>query len=256
MFVGVHSSSVLPFVARAVVLVAIVLAIPVQSLARTQVGVSLLLLAGTHYETQSSANEHVGAPLFDFLTGGKRLEFAAEGIPTFGITSSGSSATFRTGTTSLGFGDAVFQYALDAKSRCWLGAGSIVIDQQTNFAHATYPSDYLTESSRVSGVRYEARLNLPVAQNAVIVSVAGSPSLWGTYFASNCRYCHLAQFSTPEHGAMTDTSAMFEIPRGRSIWDFGVRFINYSATFTHYNVLADRNVGGGIEIEYRYLIAR
>jgi len=99
-------------------------------------------------------------------------------------------------------------------------------------------------------------LRLPVARDAVILNFAGSPNLWGTYFASNCNHCYPAEFSTPEHGSMTDASAIFEIPRGRSIWDFGVRFINYSATFTHYNILADRNTGAGVEIEYRYVVAR
>ena len=253
---GVQSGSLFFFVCRAVVLVVIMFALPSPVRARTDVGVSLLYLSGTHYESHSSVYEQFVAPLLKLDTGGSRVEFAAEGIPALGITSSGSSATFGTATTSLGFGDATLRYAVDAHGRYWLGAGTIIIDQQTTFTQATSTSPYLTESSRVSGARYEGRLRFPVSRDAVILDFAGSPNLWGTYFAGSCNHCYPAEFSTPEHGSMTDASAMFEIPRGRSIWDFGVRFINYSATFTHYNILADRNTGGGVEVEYRYLVAR
>ena len=59
-----------------------------------------------------------------------------------------------------------------------------------------------------------------------------------------------------EQGAMTDAEATFESTRGRSTLSIGLRFINYSAVFTPYQVLADRNVGGGLSLRYSYAFGR
>jgi hypothetical protein len=134
--------------------------------------------------------------------------------------------------------------------------GSAVINQQTV---VTYPKKFasldFSEASRVSGARYEAAIKLPVKRNAVIVEFAAMPALHGTVFFG-CPGCIVAPPSEPETGAMTDAQAMFETAHARSTWDFGVRFINYSAVIVPEQALADRNVGSAITIRYSYSIGR
>jgi hypothetical protein len=223
--------------------------------AKAWLGLDAWYLNGTHFESTGSVHDAFVAPNFQVGAGGNRLLLRAEGLPAFGVTSSPSNPNLPS-TTSVGFVDGSLLFAVDRRSRFWLGLGELAINQQTTLPPPTNPFTYETESSRVAGARYEALLRLPVVRNAFVVDFAAMPALHGTYFASNCKYCVPQQFSTPERGAMTDTTALFELDRSRSTWALGVRFINYSALYSDYHVFADRNVGMGLILRYTLMFLR
>jgi hypothetical protein len=227
---------------------------PVESCAQGSIGIDALYLNGTHTESNGSVHDAFVAPNFHFAAGGERLQFQAEGIPTFGVTSSPTNPTLPA-TTAFGFVDGALLYAVDRQSRYWLGLGVLAINQQTQLPPTTDAYQYETESSRVAGARYEVQVTLPVKQNALIVEFAGIP-VHGTLYLSNCKYCAPSEFSVAEQGAMTDTSALFEMHHRRSIWALGARFINYSAIYSENQSLADRNVGMGIILRYAYAFGR
>jgi hypothetical protein len=224
---------------------------PVNACAQGSIGVDALYLNGTHTESNGSVHDAFVAPDFRFAAGGERLQFQAEGIPTFGITSSPTNPTLPA-TTAFGFVDGTVLYAVDRQSRYWLGVGGLVINQQTQLPPSSNAYQYETESSRVAGARYEAQVQLPVKQNAVIIQFADMPGLHGTLYLSNCKYCHPSDFNVAEQGAMTDASVLFEMHRSRSMWALGARFINYSAIYTENQGLADRDVGLGLIVRYAY----
>ncbi|MDQ6766721.1 MAG: hypothetical protein M3Z41_02835 [Candidatus Eremiobacteraeota bacterium] len=225
---------------------------PLDADAQLKIGLETLYLSGTHFETHASIREAFVAPILHVSLASRRLEFQAEGIPTVGITSSGSSPSFGSITTKVGFIDSAVRFAVDSNARLWLGLGGIVINQRTQYLHSTDPFLYQTESSRVSGPRYEAQIRLPLRSNALIVGFAGTPNLYGTVFFENCQLCFFKSLHAPEKGAMTDVTGMFETQHAHSSWDIGFRFINYSAVYPQYHILADRNVGGGLSLRYSY----
>jgi len=230
-------------------------AMPRQALAELKVGIETLYLSGTHYETHARVHDQLVAPVFHLNAGGSRVQFVSEGVPLIATARSGNFPS-APATTNLGFVNGSIIVAVDRKARMWLGVGGVVINQQTQLAPSGDIFEYLTESSRISGVGYETQLRLPTGQNTVVLDARAVPNLHGTVFLSDCGLCFLKEASAAERGAMSDVSALFEISRGRSTWDFGVRTINYSAIFTQGRTLADRNVGGGITIRYYYTIGR
>lgn len=228
---------------------------PSEALAELKVGIETLYLSGTHDETHASVHEQLIAPVIHLNAGGRRVQFTSEGIPLIGTARSGNFPNAPS-TTNLGFVNANVIVAVDPKSRVWLGAGGVVINQQTQLAPSGDIFEYLTESSRVFGVSYEAQLRLPAGANTVVLDARAVPNLYGTVFLSNCGLCFFKEVSAAERGGLSDLSALFEISHRRSTWDFGLRAINYSAVFTQQRSLADRNVGGGITIRYYYTIGR
>ncbi|HEV2037651.1 MAG TPA: hypothetical protein VGQ96_03505, partial [Candidatus Eremiobacteraceae bacterium] len=155
---------------------------PLDANAQLKIGIETLYVSGTHFETHASIREQFVAPILHVSLASPRLELQAEGIPTVGITSSGSSPSFGSITTKVGFVDSSVRFAVDSKARLWLGVGGIVINQRTQYLHSTDLFLYRTESSRISGLRYEAQIRLPVRSNAMIFGFAGTPNLYGTVF--------------------------------------------------------------------------
>lgn len=242
--------------AQAVVAAAIMIACLQPAAADVRLGIEAFYISGTHYESSGNVSEQFVAPILHLSGGGNRVQVRAEGVPSFGINSTPTSADLPA-TTNLGFVDGTMNYALDKTQRYWLGVGGIIVNQQTQLPPSNDPYSYQTESSHVAGARYEAVVRIPIhTTNAVILDYAGMPNLYGTVFGTNCKYCYYPEVSRGESGAMTDWSAVFETKHARSTWDFGVRFINYSAVFSQTQMLADRNVGGGIIVRYTYTLAR
>jgi hypothetical protein len=229
--------------------------LPRTACARAWIGIDAWYLNGTHFESDGSVHDAFVVPDFHIGAGGSRLQIRGEGIPTFGITSSPNNPNLPA-FSEVGFIDGALMYALDDRSRCWLGLGELVINQQTQLPGPPNPAAYQTESSRVAGVRYETQLRFPVNRDFFDLDFAAMPALHGTYQASNCTYCSPKVFSTPENGAMTDASLLFEVPHARSTWAFGLRYLNYSAVYTDYQVFADRNVGLGFVLRYSYAFVR
>lgn len=227
---------------------------PMPSAADAKIGVEALDINGTHFETHGSVSAHLTAPVLHLSVGNRRVEFQAEGVPVFGFTSGTTPGSGST-TTDLGFVDGSFRGAIDPKARIWFGLGGIAINQQTQSHGITDPFFFATRSSRVSGVRYETQLKLPIKNDALIFGFADMPNLNGTVFFRDCKYCVPTQLSEQEIGTMTDISTMFEARRGHSTVDFGVRFINFAAVYASTHTLADRDVGGGLTIRYSYSIA-
>ena len=224
---------------------------PYAAWAEVKFGVEALYLSGTHYESHASVHEQLVAPVLHLSAGGRRAQFVSEGIPLIATARSGNFPN-APATTNLGFVNGTVNVAVDPKARVWVGVGGLVINQQTQLPPSGDPFEYQTESSRVSGVVYEAQLRLPLQRNAAVFDVRAVPNLTGTIFFSNCSLCFVKEPSAGERGGMGDVSALFEISRRHSTLDFGLRFINYSTIFTEQRVLADHNVGGGLTIRYYY----
>ncbi len=244
--------------ARLLVVIAAVFVCTVSPLAadaQAWIGADAWYLNGTHFESSGSVHDAFVAPTFQVGAGGNRLQLRGEGIPTFGVTSSPSNPNLPA-FSQVGFVDGAVMYALDDRARYWLGLGGLVINQETQLPGPSNPFQYATESSRVAGIRYATELKLPVRGQFLVLDLAAMPALHGTYFADDCTFCNPKEFSTGESGAMTDASLLFEFSRARSTWAFGMRYLNYSAVYTQYQVFADRNVGFGLVARYTFSVVR
>lgn len=228
---------------------------PLAADAQAWIGVDAWYLNGTHFESSGSVHDAFVAPTFQIGAGSDRLQVRGEGIPTFGVTSSPSNPNLPA-FSQVGFVDGALMYALDDHARYWLGLGGLVINQETQLPGPSNPFQYATESSRVAGVRYAMEFKRPIRSQFLVVDLATMPALHGTYFANNCKFCNPSEFSTGESGAMTDASLLFEFSHARSTWAFGLRYLNYSAVYTQYQVFADRNAGLGLVARYTFSVVR
>jgi hypothetical protein len=219
------------------VLLIFALAAPEAALAdTTSIGVQAGATHAIHRETNGSATAPaVPVPILkaSHLTG--CFEVAAEGLPPVGPVSFGNNG--------IGMKDITLSYA-DAVARYWnpshtiaLGIGETLYNQQTDFLEQVSASDERTliDRSRVAGARYELTLRKPLtAANSAQISVALNPAMHGRFTQTQVPSGNAGVLTTPpiwEHASQVDADARFTHQFGNYALSYGVRYLNYNASF-------------------------
>jgi hypothetical protein len=211
----------------------------------TQVGIQAFVLSGKHTEPKVSISGAGAGALFQVDQRWQSMELHLEGIPTVAT----ATVNFQDGpaTANIGVFDATLRFKVDKLGRLWLGAGSQIYAQQTPVVSLNQ-----VNASRLAGSRYEIITRLPLRSNRFVeAQLAGMPHLSGivyqtTTFSSQFR----TVASAPETASMIDLTAAYGIRHGKTEYLFGVRSINFTATFPSGRE-ADRNVGAGLTAEVR-----
>jgi hypothetical protein len=151
-------------------------------------------------------------------------------------------------STDLTFFDAVASVEL-LKTRLSLGAGELIYNQATLYEP---PGFYV--SSRVVGGRYELA-GRPLPDRHFRLALDFMPSV-GANVAYRTTTDSRPYASTPEHGSQFESLATYDVPRGKNVLRFGLRYINYVTHFTGTGQLADRNTGVIPSVGYYWRIGR
>jgi hypothetical protein len=208
--------------------------------AQTVVGIALTGTHGTHREATGTATApFIPAPILDVSHRMGQLEINAEGLPPIG--------PIGIANNGLGMKDVALTYA-DAALRYWnargtlaLGIGETLYNQRTNVLveQNAFLTQNDTDMSRVVGARYEivGRIRTNAADYVELLASA-NPSMHGrfsvsrqTIFSDGARY----QFTTVplwETATQVDLGARFVHPFGPYAVSYGVRYLNYTASYS------------------------
>lgn len=208
---------------------------------QTSIGVQLTGTHGTHRESDGTAV----APLIPvpIVTASQRfgcVELAAEGLPPMG--------PIHIANNPIGMQDISLTY-LDTAVRYWnrtgtlaVGVGESLYNQRTNFARALDATHFGTEldSSRVAGTRYEITGRLPLHGGKELLATLGvDPSMHGrysyvTHVHSNAQDVTFSSPSSWERASQVDANARFRDRIGDYAISYGVRYLNYVASYTQW----------------------
>ncbi|HEY7995021.1 MAG TPA: hypothetical protein VID24_12475 [Candidatus Eremiobacteraceae bacterium] len=216
-----------------------------QARADTRLGIQLIALSGTHFETKENAPVTGIAGFIQLDQRWKTVQIHLEGIPSLG------SALVNTATgpvyPTLGLFSASAQFRLDPAGRFWLGVGTQVIAERTPQAGLS-----IIDASRLAGSRYELLGDFPVGANRFVESdFAVMPHLSGVlYETKSAPFFNRYSVRAAETASMTDLSLAYGITRGRFDYLVGERAFNFAAKFASGRE-ADRNVGAGLFVAAR-----
>jgi|SRR5579872_938344 len=207
---------------------------------QTTVGVQLAGTHGTHRESDGTATAPlIPAPLLTASHSAQCWEVAAEGLPPIGPIPVGDNA--------LGMQNVALTYA-DAVARYWnqshtfaVGIGDTLYNQRTEFAREISPTVRGTEvdSSRVVGTRYELTFRKALSlTNGLEARVAVDPAMHGRFSYTQTEQNGVVTFgpytSPPswERASQVDADAHFIHRFGTYAVLYGVRYLNYTASYT------------------------
>jgi hypothetical protein len=232
------------FITSSVVLLTC-LALARPAFADTRIGIQLVALSGTHFESKENVSGNGFGGFIHIDQRWPSLQIHIEGIPSVG------TALVDTGTgpvrASVGLFDATARIRADRAGRIWLGVGTEILAQRTPQAGVSK-----IDASRLAGSRYEIVGELPTSGGRFVeTQFAVMPHLAGmVYETKTAPLAARYSVSGAETATMTDLSAAYGIRRGRVDYLVGGRTINFAAKFVDGRE-ADRNVGGGLFVEIR-----
>lgn len=211
------------------------------------VAIQGLILDGVHQDVTGSQYGIGGGALLELHVGGKRTALHLEGVPVVSVPGIKPSVAYGQATPKLGIINAQAEFALDPSATLWGGIGETIYNQRTPL-----PALGQTASSRLAGVRYALRFRHPLARAHFVEALIGvTPYLSGAdvyvYLS------HTPNVIEPERASEVDASLAYGFTRKRSQWIFGVRTLNFTARYPVTGLAADRVVGAGPMVEYRYL---
>lgn len=205
------------------------------------------MLIGVHRDVAGSQYGVGAGPLLQFHYGAPRFAIHLEGIPVVSIPGTRPSVTYGQATPKIGIFQGQAEFALDRDASLWGGVGETVYNQRTPL-----PAQADTVSSRLAGVRFAARYRHQLPHGHFIDALVGVTP----YLSGSDVYVYLdgaPNLIKPEHAAEVDASLEYGVWRGRSEWLVGLRTLNFSAQYDT-GAAADKNVGGGPMLEYRYVM--
>lgn len=212
------------------------------------VGLQGLMLIGVHRDVAGSQYGIGAGPLLQFHYGAPRFAVHLEGIPVVSIPGTRPSVEYGQATPKIGIFQGQAEFALDRDAMLWGGIGETVYNQRTPL-----PAKAQTVSSRLAGLRFALRYRRELRRAHFIEALVGVTP----YLSGSDVYVFLdgsPNTVKPEHAAEVDGSFEYGVRRGRSEWLVGLRTLNFSAQYNT-GAAADKNVGGGPMLEYRYLLS-
>jgi hypothetical protein len=214
---------------------------------QTEVGISVGPLIGVHEEPGELS--HIPPVPIPILQASQRFgafKVTLEGFPVAPqIVETNSTQTL---TTNLAFFDGVATVDV-LKGRMAFGAGELIYNQATLYQP---PGFYV--SSRVVGGRYEVS-GLPLRDRRFRIALDFMPVLVADV-AYRTKTNPTPYATTPERGSQFEARATYDVPRGKNVLRFGLRYINYVSTLIEKGVLADRNTGVIPSVGYYWRIGR
>lgn len=221
------------------------------ALAALTIGISLNGTHGVHRESDGTATAPlIPAPLVTASERFSRFELKAQGLPPIG--------PLRVANNGLGMQNVALTYA-DATLRYWnrrrtfaLGIGETLYNQRTSVLLFRDPGGLVGteyDMSRVVGVRYEAVERIPVrAESFVELQLAADPRMHGRFTFERqtaFRGRTYGYTSKPywEGASQIDASVRFVHRFGAYSLSYGVRYLNYTASFRQrgWSAFADAN---------------
>lgn len=219
------------------VLFCLALYAPLPALAdTTSIGVQLGATHAIHRETNGTATAPaVLVPILNLSHRSVCIEVSAEGLPPVGPASFGNNG--------IGMKDITLSYA-DAIARYWnpshtiaLGIGETLYNQQTDFLeqYSALDRHTLIDRSRVAGARYELSLRKALTANSSAgITVAVNPAMHGRFTQTQIPSGTGSAITSPpiwEHASQVDADARFTHKFGDYAISYGVRYLNYNASF-------------------------
>lgn len=199
------------------------------------VGVSLAPLFGTHEETGLKESvPPIPVPILQARGRLSNVELFVESFPFSPQIVEGGGGSEQL-STNLAFFDAVIRgYALH--DRVSAGLGELIYNQST-----TYTPPGTVDASRVVGGRYELGVGLLRDARKLRLFVDLMPSLTGAIHATFPN--GFRPPDQPEVGSQVEVQLRPDHVHGAFEFDYGARYVNYTAKFVHGGSLADRNTG-------------
>ncbi|MEO6913446.1 MAG: hypothetical protein ABI182_05440 [Candidatus Baltobacteraceae bacterium] len=214
----------------------------------TTVGVTLNGPSGAHIEQQEvQAVPFVPLPMIEIEHKHKRLRLRAEIVPPIGpVPLAQGDGGFGLGQDPrLSYLAGEVTYSLN-QGRFEFGVGQTILNQRT-----LYPPSPIAQASRVVGARYVIRSVLYSSlRERLEATLAFNPSMRGvqyTIYPSGLGLGPIGHptppftLNDPESASMVDATLRWSIPRNRYTFSYGLRYINYVASYTNDHRLADRN---------------
>jgi hypothetical protein len=213
----------------------------------TEVGISVGPLIGVHEEPgELSHIPPVPIPILEVAQRFGAFKITLEGFPVAPqIVENNGRQTL---STQLAFFDGVATVDV-LYGRLAFGGGELIYNQATLYSP---PGFYV--SSRVVGGRYEVS-GLPLPNRRLRITLDFMPVL-GAGVAYRTQSQQVPYASTPEQGSQFEARATYDIPQGRNVLRFGLRYINYVSHFTANGRLADRNTGVIPSVGYYWRFGR
>lgn len=217
----------------------------------TDVGVLTAILAGSHVGSENPApvSGVVPGALLEITQHVDRVRLHLEGLPTIGVTGS-NDGSFGHSSASLSLLNSTLMVDLDSHSRFRLGGGfQLVTLTNSNGTNGD------VNKVRITTPIYAAGATLPLAkEHFVEMNLMVDPNLRGLLLVYN----DLGQAKTnkPEIGAEVDYSAAYGWRRHDVEYLLGFRGLSYHTRDATLGNLVDRNVGGGLTFELRFLLGR
>lgn len=207
----------------------------------TTFGVAITGTHGTHREGGGVAKAPlVPAPVLAVSHRFKRFEIVAEGLPPIGaIPVSNNGLGMQ--SIALTYGDATLRY-WNKRQTFAVGIGETLYNQRTQFLQFedSFMQANTVNASRVTGTRYEMleHIALP-GRNFVEAQFAVDPAMHGRFiFEERTTYPTRGRsytYTAPpewERASQVDANVRFVHPFGPFALSYGVRYLNYTASFT------------------------
>jgi hypothetical protein len=218
---------------------------------QTDVGLFAAVVAGTHVGSDNPVpvNGIVPGAALEVTQHVERFRLHLEGIPT--VSANGTnSGPFGHSTASLSLLNTTIMADIDPHARFRLGAGY----QFVNLTN-TNGSNGDRNAVRIASPIYAAGATLPLpSDHFVELNFMVDPNLRGTLLIYND--LGEARPNKPEQGAEVDYSGAYGWRRRNIEYLFGFRGLSYHTRNTMSGELVDRNVGGGVTAEARFLLGK
>lgn len=215
----------------------------------TELGLFTAVAAGTHVgqDNPQPVNGIVPAAAVELRQHVNNVWLHVEGVPT--VTAAGTnSGPFGSSSARLSIVNTTLMFDLDRHRRYHIGAGMQLVNLQ-NFNGNNGDTNY----ARVTAAIYAAGATLPLPKNHFVeLNVLVDPNVRTNLLAHT--NAGVPEATKPEQGAEVDYAAAYGWRRGMLEYLVGLRGLSYHTRNNDApGQLVDRNVGGGVTFEVRYL---
>jgi hypothetical protein len=217
----------------------------------TEVGIFTAVATGTHVgaENPQPVSGIIPAAAIELTQHFNAVRLHLEGIPT--VTAVGNNnGPFGNSSATLDVLNTTVMVDLDPHHRYRVGAGMQLINL-SNFNGNNGDTNY----ARATAAIYAAGATLPLPnEHFVELNLMVDPNVRANLIAFTI--AGASEPVKPEQGAEVDYAAAYGWKRNRLEYLVGLRGLSYHTRNTNDGSLVDRNVGGGVTFEVRYLIGR
>jgi hypothetical protein len=218
---------------------------------QTDIGIFTALVAGTHVgsDNPQPVTGLVPGAALELTQHVDRFRLHLEGIPTVAASGTGKGA-FGTSSASLDLLNTTIMADVDSQHRLRVGLGYQLINLTNKNGNNGDRNDV-----RIASPIYAAGATLPLPKDHFVdLNLMVDPNLRGTLLVFN--YMGVAHTNKPEQGAEVDYSAAYGWRHQNIEYLIGARALSYHTRNTSLGELVDRNVGGGVTFEVRFLTGR